>query len=69
MADTYQTMLEEFVFPELDDRQSNVMFQQDGSPMQWALTVREQRYSTTNSLKGGLGEMAIVQVHAPTIAR
>ena len=34
-------MLEIYAFPQLQDRQSNVLFQQDGAPPHWRLTVRE----------------------------
>ncbi len=35
----YQDMLEQFAFPQLEDRQPRIIWQQDGAPPNWALTV------------------------------
>ncbi|GFS66285.1 DUF4817 domain-containing protein [Trichonephila clavipes] len=40
-SSTYLDMLEIYAFPQLQDLQPNVLFQQDGAPPHWVLTVRK----------------------------
>lgn len=39
-ASTYLDMLEQFVYPQLEGLQPEIIFQQDGAPPHWALIVR-----------------------------
>jgi hypothetical protein len=43
-SDTYLDMLQHFVYPQLEELQPRIIFQQDGAPPHWAKIVR-------NSLK------------------
>ena len=36
----YMNMLEGFAFPQIEDLQPAIIFQQDGAPPHWALVVR-----------------------------
>jgi hypothetical protein len=38
---TYCDMLENFMVPQVEDLQPTVIFQQDGAPPRWSLTVKE----------------------------
>lgn len=40
-ANVYLDMLTEYVIPQLEDMQPNVIFQQDGAPPHWGLAVRD----------------------------
>ena len=40
-AANYLDMLENFVFPQINNLQPNIIFQQDGAPPHWGLHVRD----------------------------